>query len=582
MKNTIHHLLRLCAIGALLFACIGNSHAQLHDNAANCNELKDPDVMFQMDLCKAHAGCRMVMGIHSTCVKAKKFFTNLKEQIGEGVKGLFGYRKEVTSDMVFEASMDDKQREVEKDKKWKSAADSVREGLKTASKEQLNGKFSDGSAWTYIGDMKTGAMEGKGTVFFSTGEILRGEFSNGKRDGAVDEIQPTGVRTTANYVLNEKYGEGNKLMSNGEKYQGEYAVNKRSGRGVYTFPNGQRYEGEFQNDDYHGQGVLYRADGTVVERGIYEKDKLYVGKRYNAKGDVIAEVNKPLDEQKAREAAQKVAAEDMAAAQKQRDAQAAMDKAAADRQRQADADRAYRDSLAQMNAGQLFAKADELNSAGDKTKAREVLRTLVSRFPDHPLAATAAQQMTASGNVAGTTGSSSGVQNSANTSSNSNCDKALSDLGSRLQQIERRPLPAGATPGLHRVMYMAEETIKVTRANCPNEGKYAKSISEMQRAFTEAKTACGQLSMSESSCVANPYDGTITPAMRAEREREKEREQAAAAAAEERLAQQKAEKEAADWAKAAQILTDAIVKRRQQQSGGRRDNSNCSPHCTVR
>lgn len=46
-----------------------------------------------------------------------------------------------------------------------------------------------------------------------------------------------------------------------------------------------------------------------------------------------------------------------------------------------------------MNAGQLFAKADELSSQGDTAKAREVLCSLVSRFPDHPLAATAAQQM---------------------------------------------------------------------------------------------------------------------------------------------------------------------------------------------
>jgi hypothetical protein len=56
-------------------------------------------------------------------------------------------------------------------------------------------------------------------------------------------------------------------------------------------------------------------------------------------------------------------------------------------------------TIAKMNAGQLFAKADELSSQGDKVKAREVLRSLVSRFPDHPLAATAAQQMTTMANA---------------------------------------------------------------------------------------------------------------------------------------------------------------------------------------
>lgn len=57
------------------------------------------------------------------------------------------------------------------------------------------------------------------------------------------------------------------------------------------------------------------------------------------------------------------------------------------------AEQAYRDSLKTLNAGQLFTLADELAAAGDATKAREVRRALVSRFPDSPLAATAAQQL---------------------------------------------------------------------------------------------------------------------------------------------------------------------------------------------
>lgn len=45
-----------------------------------------------------------------------------------------------------------------------------------------------------------------------------------------------------------------------------------------------------------------------------------------------------------------------------------------------------------MNPGQLFAKADELNVQGDVARARDVQRALMSRFPDHPLAATTARQ----------------------------------------------------------------------------------------------------------------------------------------------------------------------------------------------
>lgn len=70
-----------------------------------------------------------------------------------------------------------------------------------------------------------------------------------------------------------------------------------------------------------------------------------------------------------------------------------------------------RASISKLNAGQLFAKADELSSQGEQAQAREVLRALVSRFPDHPLAATAAQQMRAMSNAtnnASTTESASG------------------------------------------------------------------------------------------------------------------------------------------------------------------------------
>lgn len=47
--------------------------------------------------------------------------------------------------------------------------------------------------------------------------------------------------------------------------------------------------------------------------------------------------------------------------------------------------------FATMNAGQLFSKADELSERGEKDRAREVLRMLITRFPDHPLATNAVQ-----------------------------------------------------------------------------------------------------------------------------------------------------------------------------------------------
>lgn len=57
----------------------------------------------------------------------------------------------------------------------------------------------------------------------------------------------------------------------------------------------------------------------------------------------------------------------------------------------------FQASLKTKSAGQLFALADELRANGDIDRGRETLRALVSRFPDHPLALNAAEQLSQMG-----------------------------------------------------------------------------------------------------------------------------------------------------------------------------------------
>lgn len=86
-----------------------------------------------------------------------------------------------------------------------------------------------------------------------------------------------------------------------------------------------------------------------------------------------------------------------AAARQRREAEAMR---LAEEQRQAAAaareQREFRASLAKMNPGQLFNRADELQAAGDSARANEVRRNLIERFPNHALAAVAAQKTVAS------------------------------------------------------------------------------------------------------------------------------------------------------------------------------------------
>lgn len=74
-------------------------------------------------------------------------------------------------------------------------------------------------------------------------------------------------------------------------------------------------------------------------------------------------------------------------------------------------ERAFQTSLRTMNAGQLFNRADELARSGDAVRAEAMRRALIERFPNSPLAATAAQQL------AGTNGSSGGGVQSVGSSS---------------------------------------------------------------------------------------------------------------------------------------------------------------------
>ena len=82
------------------------------------------------------------------------------------------------------------------------------------------------------------------------------------------------------------------------------------------------------------------------------------------------------------------AAEGAAAEKKKREAAEAESLA-----KQQQADREFKAKLSKLNAGQLYVMADELKAAGKTAQAREALHALITRFPDHALAANAATML---------------------------------------------------------------------------------------------------------------------------------------------------------------------------------------------
>lgn len=102
--------------------------------------------------------------------------------------------------------------------------------------------------------------------------------------------------------------------------------------------------------------------------------------------------------QRRAEAEQLAAEEARRARAKEDEAQAVKDRVNAEAEARAAEARvreqaAFEERLSALNAGQLFTLADEMLEAGQTDRARAALRALVNRFPDSPLAATAAQQL---------------------------------------------------------------------------------------------------------------------------------------------------------------------------------------------
>ncbi len=359
MKMNVFKTL-LIMLMALSFALSMPAAAQPSDpDAANCEELKDPDVKFELDLCSAHVGCGLVMGIQKACVKTKKFLNNLKsivtrddteaKEAQAADTSLFGKlksfvgglgKKEVTSNQVFEASMSDQARSLQStDKDWKDSAAPIQTGIAKADKQQLTGAATNGvnATYTYVGDVKDGKPNGWGTQYWSTGQITRGQF----KDGAL-------------------YGAGEITQAEGSHKVGTYENSKLEGAGLALLSDGRVYKGQYSGDQAQGMGAVYRADGSLVAKGQYEKNSLSIGEIYDAQGNVTQSIDKPRDAQFARAAAEQE----------------------------------FRNNLNGMTAPQLYAKADELSSS-DKNKSNQMLQALMSRFPNHPLAKRASEQIAA-------------------------------------------------------------------------------------------------------------------------------------------------------------------------------------------
>ena len=129
--------------------------------------------------------------------------------------------------------------------------------------------YLDGSE--YIGELKNDKMEGKGKFTFKNGNIYIGDCYNNKREGKGIFYYHDGNRYEGEYKNNVREGKGIMYYIDGSIYEGEYKNNQKEGMGVYKYSDGNIYEGNFKNNVKSGKGkMVYQNFGTY--EGDWEND----------------------------------------------------------------------------------------------------------------------------------------------------------------------------------------------------------------------------------------------------------------------------------------------------------------------
>jgi len=381
-------------LSAFLLLCTPARAQSLSDSEsdfASCRELSDPDGTLKLELCSSHLGCRIVAKVYKSCTAVRSFLDRLSASIGRGVKTLFGYRREVQADNLWDALQSDSSvPRLDDLPAEKARSATIRQALSTADLRPTEVRSANGNSVAF-GNTKNGALQGWGMNVSADGTVTRGQFRDGKLEGPGERLTVVSnglsVRMSGEFSSNQMQGEGAMATAAGMVAQGRFQAQVLVD-GRLTAVDGSRQEGRFDPQSrLLIEGSKYSAAGSLVEKGTFRDGQLHVGDRYS-EGQVVAQVNRPRELMQQAEALQATnadrarakLAEQVAAEQRARD-DAAM------------REQKFRSELAALNAGQLFALADELRDAGKADLARQALRALVSRFPDHPLASQAATSL---------------------------------------------------------------------------------------------------------------------------------------------------------------------------------------------
>jgi len=123
----------------------------------------------------------------------------------------------------------------------------------------------------YEGQFQHGYKSGNGIYYYANGEVYHGKFSENKPHGLGILKMPTGAVFEGNFAAGKCNGKGKFTYANGDVYDGDWVNSIKHGKGTYFYSNGNVYVGEFQNGMRHGYGKHSSPSGEVYE-GMWEND----------------------------------------------------------------------------------------------------------------------------------------------------------------------------------------------------------------------------------------------------------------------------------------------------------------------
>ena len=126
----------------------------------------------------------------------------------------------------------------------------------------------------YEGDFVNSQKHGKGTMYYSNGDIVCGDWKQDICNGKCIFAFANGNQYEGDFIIEKPHGYGSMKYANGDKFEGNWKLGYKHGEGNFTPAGGQICDGIWFNDMKKGDTIIEKKCDTkqYANRDLNEKD----------------------------------------------------------------------------------------------------------------------------------------------------------------------------------------------------------------------------------------------------------------------------------------------------------------------